>query len=68
VASPDVTLVFHGSIALITPLTEPASIWVHQHLEHEEALYWCDALVVEPRYLGPIVAGTADDGLVIQAE
>jgi hypothetical protein len=48
----DVMLVFHGSIALVTPLTEPATIWVRQHLEH-----W-----------GPIVAGMADDGLVIQAE
>jgi hypothetical protein len=28
-------------------------IWVRQHLEHEESLYWCGALVVEPRYLGP---------------
>jgi hypothetical protein len=55
VASPDVTLTFHGSTALITPLTEPA-------------FYWCDALVVEPRYLGPIVAGMSDDGLVIKAE
>jgi hypothetical protein len=64
----DAMLVFHGSVALITPLTEPATIRVQDDLEHEEALYWCDALVVEPRYLGPIVAGTADDGLVIQAE
>ena len=46
-------LVFHRSVALITPLTEPATIWVRDNLEHEEALYWCDALVVEPRYLGP---------------
>ena len=59
---------FHGSIVLITPLTEPATTWVRDNLEHEEALYWCDALVVEPRYLGPIVSGMADDGLVIQAE
>jgi hypothetical protein len=66
--NPDVLVTFHGSTALIIPLTEPVSIWVHQHLEHEEALYWCGALVVEPRYLGPFVAGTADDGLVIQAE
>jgi hypothetical protein len=49
VASPDVTLTFHGSIAPITPLTEPAPIWVRDNLEHEEALSWCDALVVEPR-------------------
>jgi hypothetical protein len=53
VASLDVKLVFHGSIALITPLTEPATTWVRDNLEHEEAFYWCDALVVEPRYLGP---------------
>ena len=33
----DVMLVFHGSIALVTPLTEPATIWVRQHLEHEES-------------------------------
>ena len=65
---PDVALTFLGSIALITPLTEPATIWVGQHLESEESLFWCGALVVEARYLGPIVAGMADDGLVIQAE
>jgi hypothetical protein len=66
--SPDVKLMFHGSVALITPLTEPATIRVQDDLEHEEALYWCDALVVEPRYLGRSVAGTADHGLLIQAE
>jgi hypothetical protein len=68
VASPDVTLVFHASIALITPLTEPATIWVRKHLEHEESLYWCGVLVSSLATWGPIVAGMADDGLVIQAE
>jgi hypothetical protein len=67
-ASPDVSLAFHGSIALITPLTDVAQTWVSDHLEHEESLYWCGAVVVEPRYLDPIVAGMADDGLVISAE
>jgi hypothetical protein len=37
VASPDVILVFHGSIALTTPLTEPATIWVRQHLDTRKA-------------------------------
>ena len=67
-ASPDVALTFLGSIALVTPLTEPATVWVRSNFDHEETLFWCGALVVEPRYLGPIVAGMADDGLVIQAE
>lgn len=67
-ASPDVKLVFHGSIALITPLTEPATIRVRDNLEHEEALF----LVRRPRcrasLAGAFVADMADDGLVIQAE
>jgi hypothetical protein len=67
-ACPDVALTFLGSIALVTPLTEPAAMWFHNNFDREESLYWCGALVVEPRYLGPIVAGMADDGLVIQAE
>ena len=50
------------------PAHRAGHVWVRKHLEHEESLYWCGALVVEPRYLGPIVAGMADDGLVIQVE
>ena len=67
-ACPDVRLAFHSSIAFITPLTDVAQSWVSVHLVHEESLYWCGALVVEPRYLDPIVAGMADEGLVITAE
>jgi hypothetical protein len=65
---PDVRLAFHGSIALITALTDVAQTWVSEHLVHEESLYFCGAFVVEPRYLDPIVAGMADDGLVVTAE
>ena len=65
---PDVSLAFHGSLAFITPLTDVAQSWVNEHLVHEESLYWCGALVVEPRYLDPIVAGMADEGLVVTAE
>jgi hypothetical protein len=50
-----------------TPLTDVAQTWVSEHLVHEESLYWCGALVVEPRYLDPIVAGMTDEGLVITA-
>jgi hypothetical protein len=64
---PDVLLAFYGTIALITPLTDTAQTWVSEHLVHEESLYWCGALVVEPRYLDPIVAGMTDEGLVITA-
>jgi len=65
---PDIRLGFHGSLAFITPLTDDAHVWVSEHLGHEESLYWCAALVVEPRYLDPIIAGMADEGLVFTAE
>jgi hypothetical protein len=69
VASPDVKLVFHGSIALITPLHRagydlgPATIsntrkpFIGATPSSSSLATW-----------GPIVAGMADDGLVIQAE
>ena len=63
-----IDLTFHGNIALITPLTDVAQTWVSEHLEHEESLWWGPAIVVERRYLGPILVGMADDGLVITAE
>jgi hypothetical protein len=65
---PDVLLAFHGTLALVTPLTDVAQTWVSEHLVHEESLYWRGALVVELPYLGPIVAGMADEGLVVTAE
>jgi hypothetical protein len=64
----DVMLVFHGSIALVTPLTEPAPIWVRDNLEHEEAFLGATPSLSSLATWGPIVADMADDGLVIQAE
>jgi hypothetical protein len=54
---PDVSLGFHGTLALITPLTDFAQTWVSDDLAGKESLYWGASLVVEPRYLDPIVAG-----------
>jgi hypothetical protein len=65
---PDVLLAFYGTIALITPLTDVAQIWVSEHLVHEESLWWGPAIVVEPRYLGSILVGMANEGLVFKAE
>jgi hypothetical protein len=63
----DIDLTLHGNIALITPLIDVVQTWVSEHLEHEESRWWGPALAVEPRYLGPIVAGMADRGLVVTA-
>ena len=67
VQRPDIDLTLHDNVALITPLTDVAQTRVSEHLEHEESRWWGPALAVERRYLGPIVAGMADEGLVVIA-
>jgi hypothetical protein len=54
----------HGSIFLLRPITDVAHDWIEQHLP-DHALRWCDAIVVEHRYIGPIVGGAIGDGLVV---
>ena len=61
----DFTITNHGSIVIIEPLTEAAIDWVAEHIP-EDAQRWGRAgVVVEPRYVGDIVAGIEADGLEI---
>jgi hypothetical protein len=62
----DVLVSSHGSICLIKPMTEAAQAWVEEHLESDETQHWCGAVVVEPRYLDPIVDGMLGDGLTVE--
>jgi hypothetical protein len=64
----DVRLSFHGSIVLLSPETEAARDWIDAHIDTEAAQFWAGALVVEPRYLDPIVEGMHEDGLCIDTE
>jgi hypothetical protein len=54
-----------GSVYLLRPLTRPARDWVDDHLP-DDATWWCGAVVVEHRYIGPIVGGAIGDGLVVR--
>jgi len=54
-----------GSVYLFKPLTPAARDWVDEHLP-EDASWWCGAVVVEHRYIGPIVGGAIGDGLVVR--
>jgi hypothetical protein len=54
----------HGSIILLKPLTKSAREWGAEHLP-EDAMKWGEATVVEPRYIGDIVEGIINDGLVV---
>lgn len=44
----------HGSIVLLRPLTSAGRRWLEENTS-EEAQWWGGALVVEPRYVEPLV-------------
>lgn len=54
----------HGSIAILTPLTEVADEWVAEHLP-DDAMRWAGGVAIEPRYVEPILEGLQGDGLAI---
>lgn len=54
----------HGSLCLLDPLTPTARQWVEDHLPGD-ALTWCGAVVIEPRYAGPILAAIEAEGFVV---
>jgi hypothetical protein len=58
----DFTVADHGSIVILTPLTEAAQDWVADHLP-EDAMTWGGGIVIEPRYVALILAGIGEDGL-----
>ena len=53
------------SAYLLRPLTRQARVWITEHLP-EDATWWCGAVVVEHRYIGPIVGGAIGDDLVVR--
>jgi hypothetical protein len=57
-----------GSLCLLRLLNPVATNWMHEHLpmESDETQFWGSAIVIEPRYLAPIVDGILADGLVLR--
>jgi hypothetical protein len=55
----------HGSVCLLTPLTETAHDWASEHLP-EDAMRWGQcSFVIEPRYVQAIVDALLEDGLTM---
>jgi hypothetical protein len=61
----DFLLQDEGTIAVLFPLTTAAEGWVEEHLP-AGAIFWTDGVVIEHRYVAPIVAGILDDGLEVR--
>ena len=57
-----------GTVYLVHPLTQAAKDWIQEHVGQpgEDVSYLGDALAVEHRYVGDLVAGMQADGLVVR--
>ena len=64
----DFKLENHGSLFLLRPLNHVAQTWMSENLrvDEPETQFWGDAIVIEPRYVAPIVDGIIGDGLVLR--
>lgn len=58
----DFTVSDHGTLFLLTPVSGAAKQWVEEHLPQDRTELG-DAVVVEHRYIRPIVSGILADGL-----
>ena len=55
---------YHGSISLLFPMTPAAKVWVLENLPADHQTFG-KAIVVEARYLDPILDGIVSDGLSV---
>lgn len=60
----DFTFANHGTITLLTPLSDNAADWCAEHLP-EDAMRHGTAYVIEPRYAEPILADLDAEGYII---
>lgn len=63
--NPDFTVDNHGSILILNAHTKDAAAWVSEHLPDDVQTWGRNGYVVEPRYIGPIVEGIENYGLVV---
>ncbi len=62
--SPDFTIRDEGSILLLTPHTDPARNWIHENIGPTNGFQpYYPTIVIEPRYLQPVLEGIAEAGL-----
>jgi hypothetical protein len=64
-SGPDFALQNHGSICLLSPLTDQAEEWLGENVVNDETQFWGRAIVVEPRYVEDLVIGIYGEGLTV---
>jgi len=61
----DFIVLDHGSICVLTALSDEAQAWVDEHLPEDAQIWGPNGTVIEPRYLPPILDGIEADGLTV---
>lgn len=59
----DARIDYHGSIAVLYPLTEAAQLWCDDNIDPDHQQWGSGGIVIEPRYVTDIRQGMARDGL-----
>jgi hypothetical protein len=63
---PDIVIENHGSIVLLHPVTPAGRAWLDENCDRSGYQpFTGGALLCEPRYVGDIVVGAADAGLIV---
>jgi hypothetical protein len=64
----DFRLENHGSLFLLRALSSAAKDWMGERLpiDNPETQFWGNAIVIQPRYVAPIVDEAIGDGLVLR--
>jgi len=63
---PDFRCENHGSVFLLTPVTQSAQSWIEENLP-SGAQWFGNGVAVEHRYIWAILEGIQNDGLAVQA-
>ena len=64
----DFNITDHGSIMLLTTVSEAAKEWVNKHLPEERLTWGPNSTAVEPRYMQEIVNGIWKDELTVSLD
>ena len=64
---PDFVVVNDGSVLLLRPLTESAHTWVDDNIGPDNGFQpYYPTVVIEPRYVGPVIEGIREYGLSLE--
>lgn len=64
---PDFDLSHHGSVNLLTPLSEEAQEWVEEFLPFDR-MEWSGSVVIEPRFTLDLLRGIELEGLEVRCD